>query len=187
MPLTQRLPSSYTSQKAIAQDLNANVSFNDYIISQTGAQFSTTGKVYIPMPFPYVNIAFLNSSNDGSASGSAAVATCFASNTAVKTWGSIIAAESNASGYQYRSITLALSDLTGVSFKIVKTGTVKLHIVVSGVVDSGLLPYPEINENGLDPNMRIREFAQMGSKQLRIQPGGGSFAGGQGGLTPPSP
>ena len=45
-------------------------------------------------------------------------------------------------GDQFRSVTLPVDDVNGLTMQSTKTGTVSLSIIASGLTDSGLLPDP---------------------------------------------
>ena len=60
MPLTQPLPSTWTSQHLVAKNSNTNISANDYIFSNSGNKFGTTGKIYIALKMPFVTFYMSN-------------------------------------------------------------------------------------------------------------------------------
>jgi len=136
MPLTQPLPTTWTSQHVIANASNTNIATNDYIISNSGQRFGTTGKVYIPLKMPFCSFYMTNQG-----AGTAVIVISRAVD-GVPLYGTAIQPITSTTGDQLRIVTLPVDDVQGLTVTTVKTGTVSLSIVVSGVTDPGLLPYP---------------------------------------------
>jgi hypothetical protein len=142
MPLTQPLPTTWTAQHLIAKTSNTNISANDFIISCNGAKHGTTGKTYIATKMPFVTFYI---SNQGA--GTAVVVFSRVSDGTPLYATAIQPITST-------SVTLPVDDVNSLTLTTVKTGTVSLSIVASGVTDSGLLP---------DPIMPLQGGASVGS------------------------
>lgn len=136
MPLTQPLPSTWTNQHLIAKESNSNISANDYIISNSGRRYGTTGKTYIPLKMPFCTFYI---SNQGT--GTAVVVFSRVSD-GTPLYATAIQPITSTTGDQFRSVSLPVDDPNGLTLSTVKTGTVSLSIVASGLTDSGLLPDP---------------------------------------------
>lgn len=137
MPLSQPLPSSWTNQHVLASQSNTNISANDYIISNSGVKYGTTGKVYIPLKMPFCSFYI---SNQG---GGTAVIVFQRAVDSVPLYVTAVQPVTDTDGNQFRQVTLPVDDPNGLTLSTVKTGTVSLSIVASGLVDTGLLPLPE--------------------------------------------
>ena len=142
MPLTQPLPSTWTSQHLIAKQINTNIADKDFIFSNSGNKFGTTGKTYIALKMPFVTFYI---SNQGA--GTAVVVFSRVSD-GTPLYATAIQPITSTTGDQFRSVTLPVDDVNSLTLTTVKTGTVSLSIVASGVTDSGLLPDPIIPLQG---------------------------------------
>ena len=139
MPLTQPLPTTWTAQHLIAKTSNTNISANDFIISCNGAKHGTTGKTYIATKIAFCSLFTI--SNQGA--GTAVVVFSRVSD-GTPLYATAIQPITSTTGDQFRSVTLPVDDVNSLTLTTVKTGTVSLSIVASGVTDSGLLPDPII-------------------------------------------
>lgn len=155
MPLTQPLPTTWTNQHVIADTSNSNIAANDYLISNSGAKYGTTGKTYLPLKMPFATFYMTNQ-----ATGTVLVVISRAVD-GVPLYATVVAAVTDADGNQVRIITLPVDDPSGLTITTTKTGTVSFSCVVSGVTDSGLLPLnpsgspgtlPSANQGGIGPN-----------------------------------
>ena len=142
MPLTQPLPSTWTSQHLVAKTSNTNIAVNDFIFSNSGNKFSTTGKTYIALKMPFVTFYM---SNQGA--GTAVIVFSRVSD-GTPIYATAIQPVTSTTGDQFRSVTLPVDDPNGLTLQTVKTGTVSLSIVASGLTDSGLLPDPVLPLQG---------------------------------------
>ena len=142
MPLTQPLPTTWTAQHLIAKTSDTNISANDFIISCNGAKHGTTGKTYIATKMPFVTFYI---SNQGA--GTAVVVFSRVSD-GTPLYATAIQPITSTTGDQFRSVTLPVDDVNSLTLTTVKTGTVSLSIVASGVTDSGLLPDPVLPLQG---------------------------------------
>ena len=136
MPLTQLLPSTWTNQHLIAKTSNTNIATNDFIFSNSGVKYETSGKTYIALKMPFVTFYI---SNQGL--GTAVVVFSRVSD-GTPLYATAIQPITSTTGDQFRSVTLPVDDVNSLTLTTVKTGTVSLSIVASGVTDSGLLPDP---------------------------------------------
>ncbi len=134
MPLTQPLPSTWTNQHVIANASNTNIAANDFLISNSGVKYGTTGKTYIPLKMPFATFYMTNQG------AGTAVIVISRARDGVPLYGTAIQPITSTTGDQLRIITLPVDDPNGLTIQTTKTGTVSLSIVVSGVTDSGLLP-----------------------------------------------
>ena len=142
MPLTQPLPSTWTSQHLVAKTSNTNIAANDFIFSNSGNKFGTTGKTYIALKMPFVTFYMSNQST-----GTAVIVfTRVSDGTPI--YATAIQPVTSTTGDQFRSVTLPVDDPNGLTLQTVKTGTVSLSIVASGLTDSGLLPDPVLPLQG---------------------------------------
>lgn len=136
MPLNQPLPTTWSSQHLIIKNSNSNMSANDYIISCNGAKHGTSGKTYIATKMPFCTFYL---SNQGA--GTAVVVFSRVSD-GTPLYATAIQPITSTTGDQFRSVTLPCDDVNSLTISVVKTGTVSLSIVASGLTDSGLLPDP---------------------------------------------
>ena len=136
MPLTQPLPSTWTSQHLCCKNINTNIADKDFIFSNSGNKFGTTGKTYIALKMPFVTFYI---SNQGA--GTAVIVFTRVSD-GTPLYATAIQPVTSTTGDQFRSVTLPVDDPNGLTFETVKTGTVSLSIVANGLTDSGLLPDP---------------------------------------------
>lgn len=142
MPLTQPLPSTWTSQHLVAKTSDTNIAVNDFIFSNSGNKFGTTGKTYIALKMPFVTFYM---SNQGA--GTAVIVFSRVSD-GTPVYATAIQPVTSTTGDQFRSVTLPVDDPNGLTLQTVKTGTVSLSIVASGLTDSGLLPDPVLPLQG---------------------------------------
>lgn len=112
------------------------MSANDYIISCNGAKHGTSGKTYIATKMPFCTFYL---SNQGA--GTAVVVFSRVSD-GTPLYATAIQPITSTTGDQFRSVTLPCDDVNSLTISVVKTGTVSLSIVASGLTDSGLLPDP---------------------------------------------
>ena len=136
MPLTQLLPSTWTNQHLIAKTSNTNIATNDFIFSNSGVKYETSGKTYIALKMPFVTFYM---SNQGA--GTAVIVFSRVSD-GTPIYATAIQPVTSTAGDQFRSVTLPVDDVNGLTLTTTKTGTVSLSIVASGLTDSGLLPDP---------------------------------------------
>lgn len=136
MPLIQPLPSTWSSQHLIANGINVNISDRDYIISNSGMSYGTSGKILIALKMPFCSFYI---SNQGT--GTAVIVFKRASDL-VPLYATAIQPITSTTGDQFRNVTLPVTDPQGLTFSTIKTGTIDLSIVANGITDSGLLPLP---------------------------------------------
>ena len=138
MPLTQPLPSTWTNQHVLANASNSNIAANDFIISNSGQKFGYTGKIFIPLKMPFCTFYMANQG-----AGTAVIVFTRAVD-GVPLYATAIQPVTSTTGDQFRSVTLPTDDVNGLTLQTVKTGTVSLSIVASGLTDGGLLPDPVV-------------------------------------------
>ncbi len=142
MPLTQPLPSTWTSQHLVAKNSNTDIAVNDFIFSNSGNKFGTTGKSYIALKMPFVTFYI---SNQGL--GTAVIVFSRVSD-GTPLYATAIQPVTSTTGDQFRSVTLPCDDPNGITLQTTKTGTVSLSIVANALTDSGLLPDPVLPMQG---------------------------------------
>ena len=136
MPLNQPLPTTWSSQHLIIKESDSNMSANDFIISCNGVKHGTSGKTYIATKMPFCTFYL---SNQGA--GTAVVVFSRVSD-GTPLYATAIQPITSTTGDQFRSVTLMCDDPNSITISVVKTGTISLSIVASGLTDSGLLPDP---------------------------------------------
>ena len=136
MPLNQPLPSTWTSQHLVSKTSNNDIALNDFIFSNSGNKFGTSGKTYIALKMPFVTFYI---SNQGA--GTAVIVFSRVSD-GTPLYATAIQPVTSTTGDQFRSVTLPVDDVNGLTLQTTKSGTVSLSIVASGLTDSGLLPDP---------------------------------------------
>ena len=178
MPLTQPLPSTWTNQHVIANASNTNIAANDFLISNSGVKYGTTGSTYIPLKMPFATFYMTNQG------AGTAVIVISRARDGVPLYGTAIQPITSTTGDQLRIITLPVDDPNGLTIQTTKTGTVSLSIVVSGVTDSGLLPLhggdqatlPSASQGGAPTpggGFYAPGYANGGGGRLSGAPGGG--------------
>ena len=177
MPLNQPLPSTWTSQHVIADTIDTNIAANDFIISNDGSKFGTTGNTYIPLKMPFATFYMTNQG-----AGTAVIVISRASD-GVPLYATAIQPVTSTTGDQVRIITLPCDSLNALTITMVKTGTVSVSIVVSGVTDPGLLPYPGGEQAGQITAAALPVMGQFkagGSSGVAVS--GLTVSGGPGGM-----
>jgi hypothetical protein len=169
VPLSQPLPSSWTNQHVIADASNTNITANDFIISNSGVKLGSTGKNYIALKMPFCSFYVSNQ-------GAGTVVLVFTrASDGVPLYVTAVQPVTSTTGDQFRQITLPVDDVNPLTLTTVKTGTVSLSIVASGLVDTGLLPLPE--EQSLPPSQTfsaggvtpLGQVAKIGSARVSGQ------------------